>query len=103
MRITNQVLKKVGELSKQYSNFPDAYIKRSMEQVSKITIPATVNVHHQNNHLRYTGEHLEENRIIFQGQWNAINSVLQQIVHGLVNSDNRICPVQSGRRCSWNR
>lgn len=103
MRITNQLLKKVGDLSKQYSNFPDSYIKRSMEQVSKITIPGTVDGCQLNNHFRYTGEPLAENRIIFQGQWNETNSVLQQIVHGLVNSDNRICPVQSGKRCSWSR
>jgi hypothetical protein len=32
MRITN-ILKKVSDISKQYANFPDSYVKRSMEQV----------------------------------------------------------------------
>uniref|UniRef100_U5EWJ8 Large ribosomal subunit protein uL24m n=1 Tax=Corethrella appendiculata TaxID=1370023 RepID=U5EWJ8_9DIPT len=32
MRITN-ILRKIGDVSKKYSNLPDSYIKRSMEQV----------------------------------------------------------------------
>lgn len=32
MRITG-VLQKIGDVSKKFSNLPDAYIKRSMEQV----------------------------------------------------------------------
>jgi len=36
MRLTDYLrdFKKVGELTKKYANFPDSYIKRSMEQVS---------------------------------------------------------------------
>lgn len=39
MRLTFilQDFKKVGELTKQYSNLPDSYIKRSMEQVGITT------------------------------------------------------------------
>ena len=35
MRLTAflQNAKKLGDVSKKYSNFPDAYVKRSMEQV----------------------------------------------------------------------
>ncbi|PSN38819.1 putative 39S ribosomal protein L24 [Blattella germanica] len=33
MRLTSSILSKVGELTKQYSNLPEAYIKRAMEQV----------------------------------------------------------------------
>lgn len=32
MRLTS-MLKKVGEISKKYGNFPESYVKRSMEQV----------------------------------------------------------------------
>ncbi|XP_059617953.1 large ribosomal subunit protein uL24m [Phlebotomus argentipes] len=34
MRITSQMLKKVHELSIKYSNFPESYVKRAMEQVA---------------------------------------------------------------------
>jgi len=33
MRIINQIFSKVGDLTKQFSNLPESYIKRSMEQV----------------------------------------------------------------------
>lgn len=33
MRLTG-VLQKIGDVSKKFANFPDAYVKRSMEQVS---------------------------------------------------------------------
>lgn len=33
MRITNILFSKVGKWSKQFSNLPDRYIKRAMEQV----------------------------------------------------------------------
>ncbi|XP_055713159.1 probable 39S ribosomal protein L24, mitochondrial [Phlebotomus papatasi] len=33
MRITSQMLKKVHQLSIKYSNFPESYVKRAMEQV----------------------------------------------------------------------
>ncbi|XP_046403184.1 probable 39S ribosomal protein L24, mitochondrial [Ischnura elegans] len=33
MRITRALMCKVGDLTKQYSNLPDSYVKRSMEQV----------------------------------------------------------------------
>lgn len=33
MRITSVLLNKVGELTKQYSNLPESYIKRAMEKV----------------------------------------------------------------------
>jgi hypothetical protein len=36
MRLTNVVMCKVGELTKQYSNLPESYIKRAMEQVKEI-------------------------------------------------------------------
>lgn len=56
MRITSQLLRKigiefverpkqykaaakVGELTKQYANFPDSYVQRSMEQVRKNSLP----------------------------------------------------------------
>lgn len=34
MRITSALWGKVGDLTKKFSNFPDSYIKRSMEQVN---------------------------------------------------------------------
>jgi len=33
MRLTSSLLRRVGEWSKKYSNLPDSYIKRAMEQV----------------------------------------------------------------------
>ncbi|KAJ6650102.1 putative 39S ribosomal protein L24, mitochondrial [Pseudolycoriella hygida] len=33
MRITSQFFRKVGDITKKFSNFPDSYIKRSMEEV----------------------------------------------------------------------
>lgn len=52
---------------------------------------------------RFIGERLEENQIIFSELWNGKSSVLPQIVHGPVNSNNRIYPAPSGRRCSWSQ
>lgn len=34
MRLTTSLLNKVGDLTKKFSNLPDTYIKRSMEQVN---------------------------------------------------------------------
>lgn len=34
MRLTTALFSKVGDLTKKFSNLPDAYIKRSMEQVN---------------------------------------------------------------------
>lgn len=33
MRLPGTLLSKVGDLTKKFSNFPESYIKRSMEQV----------------------------------------------------------------------
>lgn len=34
MRLPGALLSKVGELTKKFSNLPESYIKRSMEQVT---------------------------------------------------------------------
>lgn len=34
MRLTTAVFSKVGDLTKQFANLPETYIKRSMEQVN---------------------------------------------------------------------
>lgn len=95
MRITSQILSKVGDLTKHFSNFPESYVKRSMEQVSKIALPGVQSMSlYIRCHLRCIGEHLEENQIIFQELWKEKSSVLPLIVHGLVNLNNKICRVQ---------
>lgn len=71
MRITNQILSKVGDLTKQFSNFPESYVKRSMEQVRKslakrIKKPGTDRLSHLFT-LRFTGELHEGNQTISQG------------------------------------
>lgn len=59
MRITSQFFSKVGDLTKQFSNFPESYVKRSMEQVSRnvfIALPGdnqSMNFHHRLGILAY--------------------------------------------------
>lgn len=92
MRLTQFLSNKVGDLTKQFSNFPDAYIKRSMEQVRNLFIK---NLFMKKKikffifYLRSTGKH-QRNQIILIKQLNVKSFVSQQIVHGLDNFVNKI-------------
>lgn len=44
MRLHATLLNKVGELTKKFSNLPESYIKRSMEQVSTLAAISSMNL-----------------------------------------------------------
>jgi hypothetical protein len=67
----------VSDLSKQYSNFPETYVKRSMEQVKFTKYSAEFKINPVIFLFRFIGKHHEESHNTYPEQLSEKSSVSQ--------------------------